>query len=268
MTTTVRLDPARLRRVAWALDMALWAVAFMVGLFSLANVHGVAVGHDTVDPQAWLLAPIVDVALFAGITADSVLSRYGMPPHRWGAGLRWFCGLATWTLNVWDAAASLDPGAIVVHSVPPVVLILLAEAAPRYRQQFAALTAGPAAVPAVKETPAVPATADSSTTESLDAAVPAVPAPRTGTATSGRPGTPARRRTGTGHGTRKPPRPDTELIALLADVRREPDGTVPIRRAATALECGTGRAERLLAAQGLLRPRTADTPTSAVPNAA
>jgi len=114
----------------------------MVGAYSLVNVHDMAHGHHTADPQAWLLAPIVDVALFAGITADAALSRRDIPLTRWGAGLRWFCGVSTWALNVWDAAGSHDPGAIVAHSVPPVVLILLAEAAPRYRQQFATVAAG------------------------------------------------------------------------------------------------------------------------------
>lgn len=160
MTATPPVDPRHLRRVARALDAALWLVALAVGVYSLANVHAVAVGHGTGDPQAWLLAPIVDVALFGGITADSVLSRHRVKPSGWGTALRWFCGGATWTLNVWDAAASGDLGAIVTHSVPPVVLILLAEAAPRYRQQFAQLVhtapaVDPVPVPAADAPPAV-----------------------------------------------------------------------------------------------------------------
>ncbi|WP_237702927.1 winged helix-turn-helix domain-containing protein [Candidatus Protofrankia datiscae] len=133
-----------------ALDAGLWLVAGLVAVYSLANVHTAARGHGTADPQAWLLAPIVDIALFVAITADAALSRHGERPDGWATGLRWFCGIATWTLNVWDAAASGDPGAIVAHSIPPVVLVLLAEAAPRYRQRFAALTTAPA--PALEAT--------------------------------------------------------------------------------------------------------------------
>ncbi len=246
------LNPDHLRRVGRALDGALWLVALLVGAYSLANVHSVAVGHHTQDPQAWLLAPIVDIALFAAITADSVLARHGLPPTRWGTGLRWFCGMATWTLNVWDAAASLDAGAIVAHSVPPVVLILLAEAAPRYRHQFATLTTPPADAPAPTAAPTVDAA--SPTPASIPAAGPAptisVPVPRTGT--------PARRRTGTATKPRTPRRTDAELTAALAEVPRDADGTVPVRRAAAALGCGPDRARRLLTAQGLLRPRTTD----------
>ncbi|ONH34949.1 MULTISPECIES: DUF2637 domain-containing protein [Protofrankia] len=144
------------RRLGRALDAGLWLVAGLVAVYSLANVHQVARGHGTADPQAWLLAPIVDIALFVSITADAALSRHGERPDGWATGLRWFCGIATWTLNVWDAAASGDPGAIVAHSIPPVVLVLLAEAAPRYRQRFAALTAAPAVVAAEPSPTALP----------------------------------------------------------------------------------------------------------------
>ena len=50
-----------------------------------------------------------------------------------------------------------------------------------------------------------------------------------------------------------PARTDAELTAALAELPREPDGTVPIRRATAALGCGPDRARRLLAAAGLLR---------------
>ncbi|WP_018638628.1 hypothetical protein [Parafrankia elaeagni] len=256
------INPDQLRRVGRALDGALWLVALLVGAYSLANVHSVAIGHHTDDPQAWLLAPIVDLALFAGITADSVLARHGLHPTRWGTGLRWFCGLATWTLNVWDAAASLDAGAIVAHSVPPVVLILLAEAAPRYRHQFATLTTTvpPIDVPAPAFTPATgPALSTPATAPA------AIPGPRTKEVSVRRTGTSARRRTGTASKPRTARRTDADLIAALTDVPRDPDGTVPVRRAAAALGCGPDRARRLLTTQGLLRPRTTETLTAPTP---
>ena len=59
-------------------------------------------------------------------------------------------------------------------------------------------------------------------------------------------------------------RTDAELLAALAEVPREPDGTVPIRRAAKALGSGPNRARRLLAEAGLLRPlAAAERPPSA-----
>ena len=54
-------------------------------------------------------------------------------------------------------------------------------------------------------------------------------------------------------------RNDADLVTRLADVPREPDGTVPVRRAAAALGTGPDRARRLLRNAGLLRTSTPDT---------
>ncbi|MCW6008225.1 hypothetical protein K1W54_27320 [Micromonospora sp. CPCC 205371] len=58
---------------------------------------------------------------------------------------------------------------------------------------------------------------------------------------------------GAGTETRTLRRTDDHLKTLLTQVRRESDGTVPVRRAAKALGTGPGRARRLLTEAGLLR---------------
>ena len=90
----------------------------------------------------------------------------------------------------------------------------------------------------------------------------AAPAARTGTTPATRTGGRTATRAGTRTGSRRPARTagtDAELTAALAGLPREPDGTVPIRRATAALGCGPDRARRLLAAADLLRtpPTTA-----------
>jgi hypothetical protein len=55
----------------------------------------------------------------------------------------------------------------------------------------------------------------------------------------------------------RPVRPDEELLAILSYpelVARDPDGTVPVRRAARELGCGVDRARKLLRDTGLLSP--------------
>lgn len=151
------LTPAQIHQFGRTLNVTLWAVTGLVCVFSLVNVHDIASSHGTGDPEAWLLAPIVDIALIAALRADSVLSVAGESPGRWAAALRWTAGISTWVLNVWDSvfpaeipvrepsgavkmiAAGVDPGAILTHSVPPLILILLAEAAVAYRRKFADL---------------------------------------------------------------------------------------------------------------------------------
>ncbi len=121
----------------------------------------------------------------------------------------------------------------------------------------AARAALAAAVEAVVEPPAEPA-------EPGERTAPATPRrPRT----AGRTGTRRPGRTGT----RTAGRTDAELTAVLAALPREPDGTVPIRRATAAARCGPDRARRLLAAAGLLRtaPTTdQDQPAEPAPVAA
>jgi hypothetical protein len=87
---------------------------------------------------------------------------------------------------------------------------------------------------------------------------PPAPPTRTRTAVTRKPrtGTPGKGHTAKPAGTRT----DAELLAALADVPRDPDGTVPVRRAKGALGTGPDRARRLLADAGLLRTG-ADTPT-------
>jgi Protein of unknown function (DUF2637) len=128
---------------------------------------------------------------------------------------------------------------VAVSAVPPVMLGLVGHLHALVSDDHRAAPAGPAAVPAA------PPAADSAGSA---LARPARTAGRTGTRGPGRTGTPARlRRSG---------RTDAELTAVLVGLPREPDGTVPIRRATAALSCGPDRARRLLAAAGLLRTTT------------
>jgi hypothetical protein len=60
-------------------------------------------------------------------------------------------------------------------------------------------------------------------------------------------------RTGTTRKRRSGTRTDADLMAALANVPRDPDGTVPVRRAAAALGTGPDRARKLLRSAGLLR---------------
>jgi hypothetical protein len=58
-------------------------------------------------------------------------------------------------------------------------------------------------------------------------------------------------------------RSDEHLLAQLADLPRDRDGKVAVRRAAAALGTGPDRARRLLAQAGLRRVSDEDDPTNA-----
>jgi len=127
------------RKQSRAMDVTLWGVAGLVMYFSAGNVTTFATNQGTPLHIAVVLAPMVDIALVAALVGDGVLTRQGIRPTGWGTTLRWFAGIATLTVNVWESVARVDAAGIVLHAVPPLLLILLAEAAPQYRRQFAAL---------------------------------------------------------------------------------------------------------------------------------
>jgi hypothetical protein len=150
------------RAAGRVMDGVLLVVAVLTMAFSLQNIHDFAKGHGVQDPIAWFLAPAVDLALLAALVGDAVLSRYKLDAGDWARRLRWYAGAATLTLNAWEAVASGDPAAIVLHVVPPTLLFVLAEAAVPYRMRFAdtvrlaAEQAAEEAVPAVVDTAPVP----------------------------------------------------------------------------------------------------------------
>ena len=127
------------KRAAMSMDAVIGVVAFLTMAFSLGNIQDLAMDHGTNEVISWFLAPAVDLALIGALVGDAFLSRHGLDAGPWAKVLRWFAGLATLTLNVWDSVAVRDAAGIVLHAVPPVLLFFLAEAAVPYRRQFAAV---------------------------------------------------------------------------------------------------------------------------------
>ncbi|GAA1778366.1 hypothetical protein [Streptomonospora arabica] len=162
----------RIQRAGRTLDYALTAVAAGALAFSTVNVALLAIAHGVPAWIAWLLEPLVGIALWAVLSSDAVLSRYGRSAGAWAWCLRTFAGVATLTLNVWSSVFSgfgrhlvwaPDPAGILLHAIAPLLLILLAEAAPRYRAAFAAITAELTVPAPVPQPPAAPPAAGAKT---------------------------------------------------------------------------------------------------------
>lgn len=262
-TSTVRAA----RRTALVLDVVLGLVAALVMAFSLGNIREFAAGHGVVEPLPWLLAPMVDLALIGTLSADAFLSRNNIEAGGWAAALRWFAGLGTLVLNAWDAVVSGAPGDVLVHAVPPLLLVLLAEAAPHYRRGAAAAVekvrarteelhdlggardevnqearpadAGdPAPDPGVEagQSATAPAAAEAST-----------PLPPVRTKPPARRARPVR---GAGRNAR-PVRTDDELLAHLTELRTGAAEPLSQRAVLAALGIGVPRLRALLDAHGL-----------------
>ncbi|MFJ7196113.1 MULTISPECIES: hypothetical protein [unclassified Streptomyces] len=135
---------AALQSLQSGLTKVLVAVAVVALAFTATNVTLFAIDHHISVWIAWLLDPMVAVALGAVLIVDGRLSEHGVQPSGWATVLRWFAGLGTWLMNcwasLWPAGAAfgvprqVDPAGLVLHSIPPVLLIVLAEAITFYRR--------------------------------------------------------------------------------------------------------------------------------------
>ncbi|MFI1584798.1 hypothetical protein [Embleya sp. NPDC020630] len=141
----VEAEIARLRVLLAQLTAALVGVAALALVFTAVNVTAFARDHGVSGSIAWLLDPMLALALATGLLTDSRLAEHHVRPPAWGSALRWFTGIATLTVNTWTAwwptggvgvPRDADAAAVVLHSIPPVLLMLLAEAVAAYRRRI------------------------------------------------------------------------------------------------------------------------------------
>lgn len=115
-------------------------------LFTAINVTLFAIEHDTSPWIAWMLDPLVSLALLLSLHVDGVLLRLGATkPKGWPLFLRWFAFLSTWLMNTWPGLFPkgmnfhhVDYGGVMLHSVIPVLVLALSEASAGYRKHLAA----------------------------------------------------------------------------------------------------------------------------------
>ncbi|MGY3341215.1 hypothetical protein ACVW0K_007408 [Streptomyces filamentosus] len=113
-------------------------------IFTAVNVTLFAVTHHVHWTIAWMLDPLVSVSLLAALFIDGKLAAYGHRPGGWPFVLRWFAGLSTWLMNCWGSLYpdarftgwpdNPDPAGLLLHSVIPFLVIILAEAGAGYRK--------------------------------------------------------------------------------------------------------------------------------------
>jgi hypothetical protein len=138
---TVRAEAARVRRASQWIGAALWTVAAGAMVTAAATVTAWALAHGMDYRVAWMVDPLLSVALLAALLGEGVLARHGESGGAWPRVLRWGTGLGTLTANVWAPVQAGDTAGVVLHALAPVLLVILAEAAPRLRLRMAGLAA-------------------------------------------------------------------------------------------------------------------------------
>ncbi|MFC0435780.1 hypothetical protein [Kutzneria buriramensis] len=157
--------------VAAEVDRLCWTGILLGLAFTMANVQQFAANGALVWSlpwwTAWLLDPMVSLVLLAILRAEQVTARYRVRTGGWVRAAKWFTLAATYVMNTWQAFTACSPALVVLHSVPPLVVFVAAEAVTDLRDKLGQAIAAafmnapmPPSVPAAAEVP-VPAETES-----------------------------------------------------------------------------------------------------------
>ncbi|CCH33020.1 hypothetical protein ABZ816_33450 [Actinosynnema sp. NPDC047251] len=148
-------------RVAVQVDRLCWTGILLGLAFTMTNVQQFAAAGAAVWSlawcAAWLLDPMVSLVLLAILRAEQVTARHGVRMGGWVRGAKWFTLAATYVMNTWGAFMDGSAALVVLHSVPPLVVFVAAEAVTELRDKLgvAVVNASPggAAEPSGPPTP-------------------------------------------------------------------------------------------------------------------
>ncbi|MGH3766555.1 MAG: hypothetical protein ACRDTX_15645 [Pseudonocardiaceae bacterium] len=112
-------------RLMWAgIGLGLCFTMISVATFAAA---GAPVGSLTWC-SAWLLDPTVSLVLVAVLRAEQLTARWQVGTGAWPRVAKWVLLVATYVMNTWSSWAAGSLSGVVLHSVPPLVVVIAAEA--------------------------------------------------------------------------------------------------------------------------------------------
>jgi hypothetical protein len=127
-------------RVRAQVDRLCWSGIVLWLAFTTANVQWFAAAGSTVGSlpwlTAWLLDPTVCLVLLAILRAEQVTARYQVHTGGWVRAAKWLTLAATYVMNTWSSWAAGSPAGVVLHSVPPLVVFVAAEAVTDLRDKL------------------------------------------------------------------------------------------------------------------------------------
>lgn len=121
-----------IERVRVQVDRLCWTGIVLGLAFTMTNVQAFAAAGSPAWSlpwlAAWLLDPMVSVVLLAILRAEQVTARHQIRTGPWVRRAKWFTLAATYTMNTWASYAAGSLSGVVLHSVPPLVVFVAAEA--------------------------------------------------------------------------------------------------------------------------------------------
>jgi hypothetical protein len=126
--------------VAAQVDRLCWTGILLGLAFTMTNVQQFAANGAVLWSlpwwSAWLLDPMVSLVLLAILRAEQVIARYRVRTGGWVRAAKWFTLAATYVMNTWQAFTAGSPALVVLHSVPPLVVFVAAEAVTDLRDKL------------------------------------------------------------------------------------------------------------------------------------
>jgi hypothetical protein len=143
-------------QVATQVDRLCWTGILLGLAFTMTNVQQFAASGarpwSLVWLAAWLLDPMVSLVLLAILRAEQITARYGVRTGPWVRAAKWFTLAATYVMNTWAAFTTGSAALVVLHSVPPLVVFVAAEAVTDLRDKLgAAIAVAATAAPVAPE---------------------------------------------------------------------------------------------------------------------
>lgn len=130
----------RVERVRTQVDRLCWSGIVLGLAFTTANVQWFAAAGAAFGSlpwlTAWLLDPTVCLVLLAILRAEQVTARYQVHTGAWVRAAKWITLAATYVMNTWSSWAAGSPAGVVLHSVPPLVVFVAAEAVTDLRDKL------------------------------------------------------------------------------------------------------------------------------------
>ena len=122
------------------MDRLCWSGIVLGLAFTTANVQWFAAAGAALGSlpwlTAWLLDPTVCLVLLAILRAEQVTARYQVHTGAWVRAAKWLTLAATYVMNTWSSWAAGSPAGVVLHSVPPLVVFVAAEAVTDLRDKL------------------------------------------------------------------------------------------------------------------------------------
>jgi hypothetical protein len=122
----------RVEGIRAQVDRLMWAGIVLGLYFTMTNVQQFAAAGAQVGSlawcSAWLLDPMVSLVLLAVLRAEQVTTRYQVSTGAWPRVAKWSLLAATYVMNTWVSWAAGSAAGVVLHSMPPLVVVIAAEA--------------------------------------------------------------------------------------------------------------------------------------------